>query len=415
VEKQILLIATLDTKGEPAQYLQECIKARKHRVLLLDINTGGEPTIVPDISAEMVAAAGGGDIHKIRASRDTGEVTPIMIRGGIAIVLEMLREGRLGGIVSFGGASGAIVATSIMKALPFGVPKFMVSSAASMPAYAARFIDTKDITMMHSVIDIDGLNDLSKSVLERAAGGICGMVETNSEPVKPQSDKSLIAITEFRFNGDSSRYVQEILHQRGYEVIPFHAQGVGDRAMDELIDQGMFDGVIDLVPAGVSENLLGGNRSAGEHRLEAAGRRGIPTVVTPAGFDLLSCGPVERKDQGDTLWTSRKLSERKMYIPDRFRVQVRTSAEELREIGSVLARKLNQATGPVTVLIPTGGWSVLSIEGGPLYEPETDAVLAPLLREQLRSEIVVEEINAPIDAPEFAEAAVATLDKMMGR
>jgi uncharacterized protein (UPF0261 family) len=414
VEKQIILVATLDTKGEPAQYLKECIEAINHPVLLLDINTGGEPTAVPDISAETVAAAGGGDIHEIRASRDTRKVTPIMIRGAIAIVLEMLGDGRFGGIVSFGGASGAIVATSIMKALPFGIPKFMVSSAASMPAYAARFIDTKDITMMHSVIDIDGLNDLSKSVLERAAGGICGMVEASKGPVKPQSDKSLIAITEFRFNGESSRYVQEMLHQKGYEVIPFHAQGVGDRAMDELIDQGVFDGVIDLVPAGISEYLLGGNRSAGEHRLEAAGRRGIPTVVTPAGFDLLSCGPVERNEQGDPLWTSRKLADRKMYIPDRYRVQARTSAEELREIGSVLAQKLNQAKGPVTVLIPTRGWTVLSKKTGPLYEPETDAILAPLLREKLKPEIVTEEINTPIDSPEFAKAAVAALEKMMG-
>ena len=136
--------------------------------------------------------------------------------------------------------------------------------------------------------------------------------------------------------------------------------------------------------------------------------------VTPAGFDLLSCGPVERKDQGDPLWTSRKLADRKMYIPDRYRVQARTSAEELREIGSLLAQKLNQARGPVTVLIPTRGWSVLGKEGGPLHEPETDAVLAPLLGEKLKPEIVLEEIDTPIDSPRFAEATVAALEKMMG-
>lgn len=412
-KKKIVVVATLDTKGEPAQYLKECIEARDHEVLLLDINTGGEPAVTADISAAMVAEAGGGDIHEIRASRNTGEITPIMIRGATIKVLELLNSGKMGGIVSFGGASGAIIATSIMKALPFGIPKFMVSSAASMPAYAARFIDTKDITMMHSVIDIDGLNDLSKNVLERAAGGICGMVEANTSPVKPQSDKPLIAISEFRFNGDSSRYIQEMLRQKGYEVIPFHAQGIGDRAMDELIDQGVFDGVIDLVPAGVSEYLLGGNRAADAGRLEAAGRRGIPQVVTPSGFDLLSCGPIERKDLDDPLWTSRKLAERKMFIPDRFRVQVRTSAEELREIGTVVAQKLNQANGPVTMLIPIQGWTVLSTKGGALYEPETDAILAPLLREQLRSEIVIEEIDTPIDAREFAEAVVTALEKMM--
>ncbi len=413
MERSILLIATLDTKGEPALYLKERIEARDHKVLLLDINTGGEPAIAPDISADMVAAAGEGDIQKIRASRNTAETTPIMIQGAIVIVMELFGSGRLGGVISIGGASGAIVATSIMKALPFGIPKLMVSSAASMPAYAARFIDTKDITMMHSVIDIDGLNDLSRSVLDRAAGGICGMVEASDGAVRPQSNRPLVAISEFRFNGECSHYVQEMLRQKGYETIPFHAQGIGDRAMDELIDQGVFDGVVDLVPAGISEYLLGGNRSAGAQRMEAAGRRGIPQVVTPSGFDILSCGPIERKDGNDPLWTSRRLAERKIYIPDRYRVQVRTNTEELREIGAAVAQKLNQANGPVTVLIPGKGWTVLSVEEGALYEPETDAVLAPLLREQLRPGIVVEEIDARIDSHEFAAAVVGALEKMM--
>lgn len=410
-----MVAATLDTKGEPAQYLKECIEARNHKVLLLDINTGGEPTIKPDISADMVAKAGGGDIHKFRASRNTGEITPIMIEGAIKIVSELLRIGRLSGIVSFGGASGTTIATSIMKALPFGVPKFMASSAASMPAYAARYMDTKDITMMHSVIDIDNLNDLSKSVLERTAGAICGMVDASTGPVKPKSDKPLIAITEFRFNGESSRYIQEMLHEMGYEVIPFHAQGIGDRAMDDLVDQGVFDGVIDLVPAGISEYLLGGNRAADATRMEAAGRRGIPQVITPCGFDILSCGPVERRDRADDpLWNSRKLAERKIFIPDKYRVQVRTSTQEIHEIGLVVAEKLNRSHGPVAVLVPTQGWSILSAKEGALYEPESDASLVPLLRQHLRSDIVVEEIDARIDSHEFAGAVVTTLHKMMG-
>jgi uncharacterized protein (UPF0261 family) len=161
-----------------------------------------------------------------------------MIKGAIIKAQELLDAGRLDGIIAFGGASNTTTATSIMKALPFGTPKFMVSSAASMSAYAARYIGTKDITMMHSVVDIAGLNDLSRNVLERAAGGICAMVEASSGPVRPKSARPIVAVTEFRFSEGCSRYSQQYLEEKGYVVIPIHAQGIGDRAMEELIDQG---------------------------------------------------------------------------------------------------------------------------------------------------------------------------------
>jgi uncharacterized protein (UPF0261 family) len=413
--KTIVIIAALDTKGEPAAYFKRCIEAKGVNTILIDINMGGEASITPDISAAEVAEAGGGDIQAVRASKNTGEITPIMIRGAIAKVKELYDEGRLDGIAAFGGASGTTVATSIMKSLPFGIPKFMASSAASMPAYAARYIDTKDITMMHSVVDIDGLNHLSISVLDRAAGGVCGMVDASTGAVRPKGKRPLITMTEFKFNGECAHYIQDMLLEKGYNVIPFHAQGIGDRVMDELIDQNMFDGVIDLVPAGISEYLFGGNRAANTYRLEAAGRQGIPQVVTPCGFDMLSCGPLERKEQNDQLWTSRKLAQRKKYVPDTYRVQVRTSVEELHEIVNALSHKLNKAQGPVTFLIPIRGWSVLSVKGAPLHEPETSAIFVPLLRQKLKSEIIIEEIDTHINTTTFASAVVKALDKMMCR
>jgi uncharacterized protein (UPF0261 family) len=414
MSKTIAIVCTLDTKGEEAKYLKELIEARGHRTILMDTNMGGEPAITPDISAEEVAKAGGGDIREIRASKKTGEVTPIMIKGASVKVKELLEAGQLDGVVSFGGASNTTIGTSVMKALPFGIPKFMVSSTASMPAYAARYIGTKDITMMHSVVDIAGLNDLSKAVLERAAGGICGMVEASTGAVKPVTEKPIIAVTEFKFAEVCGHHMREYLEEKGYEVIPWHAQGVGDRVMEELIEeQGLFAGVIDLVPAGVSEELIGGNRAAGPTRLEAAGARGIPQVVAPCGFEMISCGPLDRRDQGDPLWTSRRLAERKIFIPDAFRVQVRTSADELREIAQVVAGKLNKSKGPVKFLIPTQGWSALSVEGTDLYEPETDAAFAPALREHLRPDIEVEELDTHLNTPEFARAAVEALEEMM--
>jgi uncharacterized protein (UPF0261 family) len=413
MSKYIVTLCALDTKGEEADYLQELIRAKGMNTILVDTGIGGEPTIPADISAEEIARAGGGDIIEIRASKDTGSVTPIMIRGASVKVHELLGNGHCDGIIAFGGVSNTTLATSVMKTLPFGVPKFMVSSAASMPAYAAKFIGTKDITMLHSVVDISGLNDLTKAVLERAAGGICGMVEASGGAVEPVSDSPLIAVTSFKFSETCSRRVMDLLKKKGYAVIPFHAQGMGDRAMEELIEQGLFDGVIDIVPAGVSEELIGGNRAAGPHRLEAAGRRGIPQVLTPCGFDMISCGPLGRKDANDPLWTKRGFAERKIFVPDEFRVQVRTTGDELKDIAGAVAEKLNKSEGPVKFLIPVKGWSSVSVKGADLYDPVADAAFAPALRRHLKTDIEVIEMETDIGSSEFANSLVEALSDMM--
>jgi uncharacterized protein (UPF0261 family) len=411
--KHIVILSTLDTKGEEAKYLKDLIEARGFKTILMDTSIGGEPTLAPDISSEEVAIAGGGNIQNIRASRNTGQVTPIMIKGAGIKVQELLAKGLLDGIIAFGGASNTTSATSVMKALPFGIPKLMVSSTASMPAYAARYIGTKDITMMHSVVDISGINDLTKAVLERAAGGICGMAAASGGPVKPLSTSPLIALTTFKFAEECGQHAMALLEKKGYTVIPFHAQGIGDSAMEELIEQGLFQGVLDLVPAGVIEELLGGNRAAGPHRLEAAGRVGIPQVITPCGFDMLSCGPLSRREAGDPLWTSLRLAERKIFIPDEFRVQARTSGDEVCRVAEVIGGKLNKSKGPVKFFIPTRGWSSLSTKGADLYEPLTDALFAPALKKRLRPGIEVSELPMELNSPEFAEALVTALDSMM--
>ena len=407
--KHIIILSTLDTKGEEAKYLKDLIEAQGFKTILVDTSIGGEPTIPPDISSDVVASAGGGNIRDIRASRNTGEVTTIMIKGATLKVLELLAKGALDGIISFGGASNTTSGTTVMKALPFGIPKFMVSSMASIPAYAAEYIGSKDITMMHSVVDVSGINYLTKSVLERAAGGICGMTAASDGAVKQKSTSPLIALTTFKFAEECGQHAMALLEKKGYTVIPFHAQGIGDRAMEELIDQGLFQGVIDLVPAGVMEELLGGNRAAGPHRLKAAGRAGIPQVITPCGFDMVSCGPLSRKDKGDPLWLNLELAKRKIFIPDEFRVQARTTAEELTRVAVLVAQKLNQSRGPVKVFIPTGGWSTLSVQGADLHDPATDAAFAPALREHLRPDIDVSELPLELTSLAFAEALVDAL------
>ena len=411
--KHIVILSSLDTKGEEAKYLKDLIEAQGFKTILIDTSIGGEPTLQPDISSEEVARLGGGNIRDIRASRNTGQITPIMIKGASVKIQELLTKGLLDGILSFGGASNTTSATSVMKALPFGIPKLMVSSTASMPAYAAKYIGTKDITMMHSVVDISGLNDLTKAVLERAAGGICGMAAASGGPVKPASTSPLIAMTTFKFAEECGQHAMALLEKKGYTVIPFHAQGIGDSAMEELIEQGLFQGVLDLVPAGVIEELLGGNRAAGALRLESAGRAGIPQVYTPCGFDMLSCGPLSRREAGDPLWASLRLADRKIFIPDEFRVQARTRGDEVCKVAEVVSRKLNASKGPVRFFIPTQGWSSLSSKGADLYEPVTDALFAPVLKKSLRRDIEVAELPMELNSPEFAEALVTALDSMV--
>ncbi|MBW2016890.1 MAG: Tm-1-like ATP-binding domain-containing protein [Deltaproteobacteria bacterium] len=415
--KTIAVVATLDTKGRETAFLKQLIEARGHRVLLLDTNTGGEPSIPADISAGEIAKSAGGDIEEIRRSKDTHKASSIMVEGASKIVNDLLERGELHGIISFGGASNTAMGTSIMKSLPFGIPKLMVSSTAAMPAYAGGYFGTKDITILHSVVDIAGLNPLVRDILKRGAGAICGMVEEGKGFTSLGGDvreKPLVALTEFKFSEKCCSLIRKLLPEHGFEVIPFHAQGISDQAMEELIGEGLFKGVMDIVPAGVAEELLGGNRAAGPNRLERAGEMGIPQIVTPCGFEMLSCGPLERGEKNDPLWISRNIKERKSFIPDPFRVQARTTAEELQEIARAVAEKLNRAKGPVAFLIPRRGWSSLSEEGRPLHDPETDRVFVEELKEKLNREIPVIEVDVPLNSPEFAEEAVKWFLKLTG-
>jgi uncharacterized protein (UPF0261 family) len=340
-----------------------------------------------------------------------------MVEGAIQKVKSLLEKGELDGIISFGGASNTAIATAIMKSLPFGIPKLMLSSMAAVPAYAGGYFGTKDIAILHSVVDVVGFNPLVKDVLKRAAGAICGMVELGGGPnslPKTVREKELIALTEFKFSEECCSHVRHLLEEKGFEVIPFHAQGMGDRAMEDLIGEGLFRGVMDIVPAGVGEEFLGGNRAAGPKRLEKAGEMGIPQVITPCGFDMLSCGPLERGDRGDSLWVSRDIKNRKLFIPDAFRVQARTTSQELREIAREVARKLNQSKGPVAVLIPLKGWSSLDKEGMPLYDPDADRAFIHELKIHIDPKISIIELDLHLNTREFAEEAVNQFLKLFG-
>jgi len=409
----IVLLCSLDTKPREAEYLRDCIDALGASCIVVNIGYGSPARADRTISAAEVAAAAMSDIEDVRSMKDTGAASTIMMQGAIICVQELLRDGRCDGIVSFGGASNTTLATGIMKTVPAGIPKMVVSSAAGIPAYAASYFGSRDITIMHSVVDLSGLNELTRSFLNQGAGAICGMAACSDGPLSPDASQRLIAVTGFRFSETCSQEVIRELEYRGYAVIPFHAQGVGENAMENLIGQGLFTGVVDVVPAGLSEQLLGGNRAARPERLEAAGREGIPQVVSTSGFDMISCGPIERRDNGDPLWQKRRLAERKITVPDRFRVEARTTADEVAEIGRLVASKLNLAQGPVTLVVPTLGWSSLSETDTDLYDPEADAAFVPALQEDLDPAVTVMEVAETLNSKSFGRKLARILDEMI--
>lgn len=413
----ILIVSSLDTKWREVKYLKELIEQKGQRAALLDMSMRGTSSLPAEISSEAVARAGGSTIEAVRTStRQRDELTSIMIKGAIEKTLEMHRKGNLSGIIGVGGVSNTAMGTDVMKSLPFGVPKLMVSSGAAMSAYAGGFFGSSDIAIISSVVDMGGLHQLSKNILGRAAGAICGMVESSTGSVLDalrQAKGRLIAMTEFHYSEGCSELARQYLGERGYTVIPCHADGVGDRAMEELIKQGIFDAVVDIAPGGLSEELFGGNRAAGPDRFEAAGRRGLPMVVAPCGFDMISCGPLQRKDGGDPLWLSRKIAERKYYVHDSYRVQARTNAEEMKQLARVVAEKLNRSKGPIKFLVPLGGWSSLSVRGQALYDPDADRAFVEELPKLLKPEIKIEELELTLNSPEFAVAMVDSIDEMM--
>jgi uncharacterized protein (UPF0261 family) len=326
-------------------------------------------------------------------------------------VLELYESGELKGIIAIAGMTGTFLSITAMKALPFGLPKLLISSVAAMPAYAGRlseYFGLRDITVMHTVVDTVGLNPLVRTLSINGANAICGMVE-GFQPSQ-REEKPSIALTEFGFCDKGAHYVRELL-EKDYDLVSFHATGLGDRAGKDLVSQGLFEAFIDLVPASFSEYLFGGNRASGPDRLEGARDQSIPYILAPCGFDMISCGPIERKHKADPLWVSRKLAERKLLIQDAMRVQARTNIEEMGIIAKAVAERLNQYKNKklVKFIIPKRGFSSLSMEGGALYDPVADKAFIEELKRNLDSEIGIVEVDTHINTPEFGRAVVEAL------
>jgi uncharacterized protein (UPF0261 family) len=418
----IVIVGMLDEREEGLQIVKECIEGRGHKTILIDISIGTGAIISSlkaDITCEELAQAGGTTLREIKdmLAKKRDEAISNMAEGLGKKLVDFHQAGELQGIIAVGGMTGTFISLSAIKLLPFGVPKLLISSVTAMPAYAKRlaeYFGVRDITVMHSVVDTVGLNPLVRKLMVNGAGAICGMVE---EFMPPQKDeKPSIAITEFGFCDKGAHYVRELL-EGSYNIVSFHATGLGEKAAGELVGQGLFEAFVDLVPAGFSEYLLGGNRAAGPERLDAGINQGKPYILSPCGFDMISCGPIQRREEGDSLWVSRKLAERKLLIQDAIRVQARTSPEEMQTIARAVAEKLNKHENKklVKFIIPTKGFSSISVKGGALYDPISDKTFIDELRENLDPEIDIIEIDTHINTTEFARAAVDALEQTLSK
>jgi len=404
----IAILVMAEEKWQEANFLRKEIEARDYKAFILDMGLVGKPQGTCDITREEILSVSGHSPEKVSLVTDRGKRMPMMVDGAKEKVRQLYSSGQLDGIISIGGTTGTQMGTRIMMSLPFGVPKFAVSSTASLPAFASRYIGTADIVLMHSVVEIAGLNKIIRNVLARAAGAICGMVEGSAKaPISllEKGERPLIAMTHFGPCEECALNVRERLERRGYQIIGFSAAGVGDRAMEEMIGQkNIFGAVIDLAPGGVGEELLGFTRAAGPTRLEAAGKRGIPQIIAPSGVNWGS--PSKRNYKPEY-----KL--RKKYDYDAARTFIRLSKDEMIVVADSMAGKLNKALGPVKVLIPLGGWSSLDRRGTDFYDVELDKAFVNELKKQLKPDIEVREVDMDLDTPEFAKAIVDVFDEIM--
>jgi len=398
--RTVALLGTLDTKGAEYALVKRCLEERGFRTLLIDVGVLEPPAIEPDVTRREVAAAAGVAVDELAAGGDRGEAVAAMARGVEALVPRLYAEGRFQAIMALGGGGGTSVACGAMRALPLGVPKVMVSTVAGTDV--SGYVGVKDIVMIPSIVDVAGINRISREVFARAVGAVCGMLETE---VPPGEDRPLVAASMF---GNTTRCVEAakaMLEKAGYEVLVFHATGTGGRMMESLVEGGAIAGVLDVTTTEWADELVGGVLGAGPGRLEAAARSGVPAVVTPACLDMVNFWAPQT--------IPRKFRRRKFYQHNPNITLMRTTPEECARLGEILAEKLNLSTGPVTVLIPLGGLSVIDSPGGPFWWPEADGALAEALKENLRRDIPVEEIDANVNDEVFASRCAEVLLKQM--
>ena len=410
---KIAVIGTLDTKGEEFGFLVRHIRACGWETLVIDVGVQGEPSLAADISRHAIAEAGGASIAALVERGDRGEAMAVMLRGAVAVTAELQRQGGIVGMIGMGGSAGTTIGAAAMRALPIGVPKLMVSTVAC--GDIAPYIGGADIAMMYAVVDISGINRISATILANAAraiAGMCGGFDRASVQLRTKeqdeyrTDKPLLAATMFGVTTPCVTAAKTYLEERGFEVLVFHATGAGGRSMEALIESGLVVGVLDVTTTELADELVGGVLSAGVDRLEAAGRRGIPQVVSVGALDMVNFGAYDTVPD--------RFHGRKRYRHNASVTLMRTTVDENRQLGEMLASKLNKANGPSALYLPLDGVSMIDAEGMPFHGKAEDEALFAAVRggiDLARTELA--ELACHINDPSFAVAMAKKLESMI--
>lgn len=392
----VVLLGTFDTKAEEYLYVRDRIREFGIDTILVD--AGVFESDIADIRNDEVAAAAGVDVKELSKADDRGAAVEAMSKGASLIVSELSNRGLLDGILGLGGTGGTSLVTRAMRELPVGIPKVMVSTVAS--GDTQMYVGAVDITMMYSVVDVAGLNQFSRIILANAAGAISGMVQV-TVPETLHEQRPLIGASMFGVTTPAVQHARSLLESRGFDVLVFHATGTGGQSMEELVRNGSLVGVLDLTTTELADELVGGIFSAGPERLRAAGTAGVAQVVSLGALDMVNFGPPDTVPP--------QFGDRLLYRHNATTTLMRTSVEECQELGKRIAQRLNKAVGPLTVCVPTQGFSMISTEEGPFYDPAADKALIDSLTGHLDNRIDLRLIDTDVNDESFVKEMVDAL------
>ncbi len=394
--KTIAIVGALDTKGEEFAFVRQEIERRGHDTLIIDTGVIGDSAFEADVSRDQVAEAAGTTIEVLKVRDDRGVAIDAMAAGVAVIVQGLYEAGVFDAVISMGGSAGTAVGTSAMRALPVGVPKVMVSTVAA--GDTTNYVGIKDVVMIPSVVDVAGINRISRRIFANAAGAIVGMVETE---VQEAADKPLITASMFGNTTDAVDQARAIMEGAGYEVLVFHCTGAGGRTMEGLIDEGLIEGVLDITTTEWADELAGGVLTAGPERMDAAGRTGIPQVIVPGCLDMVNFWAPDTVPE--------KYRDRKLYKWNPNITLMRTNVEENARLGEIIAEKANASSGPVTIFLPLRGVSILDSPGNEFWWPEADQALFDAIKSNVSGNVSVTEMDCNINDQAFAEAVTGRL------
>jgi uncharacterized protein (UPF0261 family) len=405
----VILLGTLDTKGVEFQFVRDLLKAHWLDTLVIDAGVIGPPHFAPDLAREQVFAAAGTSLDAVLRANDRGKAVEFAAQGSAKLVVELHRQGKVEGILGLGGSAGTTIGTAAMRAVPFGVPKLMVSTLAS--GQVKSFVGVRDIAMMYSVVDISGINRISRTVLTNAANAIAGMVKFSRSTAASAnvslgfgervSDKPLITATMFGVTTPCVEAARKQIETTGYEVLVFHATGTGGMTMESFIRDGIVEAVLDITTTELADELVGGILSAGKDRLTAAAQRGIPQVISVGALDMVNFGPRDTVPD--------KFKDRRFYQHNSNVTLMRTTPQENDKLGKEIAEKASAAQGPTAVMLPLKGVSAIDREGQAFWWPQADRALFQSIRNWVGPQVKLIELDLHINDAEFARAAADTL------